>query len=95
MAAAAAAGSGAPVIGRPTTIQSALAAIAWPELRNSLASAEFYGVQGVYSVPAWPFRGLIVAGSAAAALCYLLSIPGIVRRRSATTASEDPLGGGA
>lgn len=74
---------------------AALAAIAWPELRNSLAAAEFYGVQGVYSVPAWPFRGLIVAGSAAAALCYLLSIPGIVRRCSATTASEDPLGGGA
>lgn len=73
----------------------ALAIIAWPELRQSLASSEFYGVQGVYSVPAWPFRGLIVAGSAAAALCYLLTIPGILRRHGAVAAAEDPLGGGA
>lgn len=72
---------------------SALAMIAWPELQGSLASAEFYGVQGVYSVPAWPFRGLIVAGSAAAALCYLLSIPGILARHAAVPSSEDPLGG--
>lgn len=74
---------------------AALAAIAWPELRNSLATSEFYGVQGVYSVPAWPFRGLIVAGSAAAALCYLLTLPGILRRHGAVAAAEDPLGGGA
>ena len=74
---------------------SALAAISWPELRNSLAAAEFYGVQGVYSVPAWPFRGLIVAGSAAAALCYLLTIPGILRRHGAVASADDPLGGGA
>ncbi len=74
---------------------TALAAIAWPEFRNSWASGEFYGVQGVYSVPAWPFRGLIIAGSAAAALCYLLTIPGILRRRGQAGAAEDPLGGGA
>ena len=73
----------------------ALAAIAWPELRNSLAASEFYGVQGVYSVPAWPFRGLIVAGSAAASVCYLLTIPGILRRHGAVTTAGDPLGGGA
>lgn len=74
---------------------AALAAIAWPELRNSLSTGEFYGVQGVYSVPAWPFRGLIVAGSAAAALCYLLTIPGILRRHGAVASVDDPLGGGA
>lgn len=74
---------------------ASLAAIAWPEFVNSWASGEFYGVQGVYSVPAWPFRGLIVAGSAAAALCYLLTLPGIVRRHGAVAAAEDPLGGGA
>lgn len=78
-----------------TALFAALAAIAWPELRNSLASSEFYGVQGVYSVPAWPFRGLIVAGSAAAALCYLLTIPGLLRRHGAVVAADDPLGGGA
>ncbi len=70
---------------------AALAFIAWPELRQSLASSEFYGVPGVYSVPAWPFRGLIVGGSVAAALCYLLAIPGILRRHGQTHASADPL----
>jgi hypothetical protein len=74
---------------------AALAAMAWPEFRNSWASNEFYGVQGVYSVPAWPFRGLIIAGSAAAALCYLLTIPGILRQHGKTGPVDDPLGGGA
>ena len=69
----------------------ALALIAWPEFRSSWSSGEFYGVQGVYSVPAWPFRGLIVAGSLAAAVCYLLTIPGILRRHGSTGPAEDPL----
>ncbi len=73
---------------------AALAVIAWPELRQSLASNEFYGVQGVYSVPAWPFRGLIVAGSFAAAICYLLAVPGILRRHGQQTVAEDPLAAG-
>ena len=50
---------------------AALAAMAWPEFRNSWASSEFYGVQGVYSVPAWPFRGLIVLGGVAGGIAYL------------------------
>jgi TRAP-type mannitol/chloroaromatic compound transport system permease small subunit len=74
---------------------AALTAIALPEFRNSWASNEFYGVQGVYSVPAWPFRGLIIAGSVAAAVCYLLTIPGILRRHGQTGPVDDPLGGGA
>ena len=74
---------------------AALALIAWPEFMQSWTSGEFYGVQGVYSVPAWPFRGLIVAGSSAATVCYLLTIPGIVRRQGAVGPADDPLGGGA
>lgn len=74
---------------------AALAWMAWPEFSQSWSSGEFYGVQGVYSVPAWPFRGLLVAGSAAAALCYLLCIPGIVRRPPSMGAVENPPGGGA
>lgn len=73
---------------------AALAFIAWPELRQSWANNEFYGVQGVYSVPAWPFRALIVAGSFAAAVCYLLSIPGILRQHGQQTVAEDPLAAG-
>ena len=74
---------------------TALAWIGWSEFSNSWESNEFYGVQGVYSVPAWPFRGLLVAGSAAGALCYLLSIPGILKQPGSTSPADDPLGGGA
>lgn len=58
---------------------TALALIAWPELAESWRSAEFFGVQGVYTVPTWPFRALIVAGSLVAALAYLLQIPSLWR----------------
>ena len=74
------------------------AALAWiggSEFSNSWTSNEFYGVQGVYSVPAWPFRGLLVAGSTVGALCYLMSIPGILRQAGSTGPADDPLGGGA
>ncbi len=77
------------------TLFALLAMIALPEFNTSWGNNEFYGVQGVYSVPAWPFRGLVVAGSVAAALCYLLSVPGIIRRASAQSSAADPLGGGA
>lgn len=73
---------------------AALALIGWSEFSNSWTSNEFYGVQGVYSVPAWPFRALLVAGSAAGALCYLMSIPGILKRQGPTGTADDPLGGG-
>jgi TRAP-type mannitol/chloroaromatic compound transport system permease small subunit len=58
----------------------ALAIIAWPEFVSALQSAEFFGVQGVYTVPTWPFRLLIVLGSAFAALAYLACIPAVTRR---------------
>jgi len=58
----------------------ALAVISWPEFADSLGSHEYFGVQGVYMVPTWPFRGLIVVGSIAAALAYLTCIPGLLRR---------------
>lgn len=73
---------------------AALAWIGWSELSNSWTSNEFYGVQGVYSVQAWPFRGLLVAGSAVGALCYAMSIPGLLKNRGSTGPADDPLGGG-
>lgn len=57
----------------------ALAAISWPEFTAALQSAEFFGVQGVYTVPTWPFRLLIVVGSVFAALAYLACIPALLR----------------
>ena len=58
----------------------ALAVIAWPALTESVASREYFGVQGVFTVPEWPFRGLIVVGSAVAAVAYLLCIPSLLRQ---------------
>ncbi|MBL0917686.1 MAG: TRAP transporter small permease subunit [Hydrogenophaga sp.] len=62
-----------------TLLFVALAFIAWPELTQAWTTNEFFGVQGVYTVPTWPFRALIVAGSAVAAAAYLLQIPSLWR----------------
>ena len=43
----------------------------WDKALNAWAGGEFFGVQGVFTVPTWPFRGIIVLGSALAALAAL------------------------
>lgn len=58
---------------------AALAFIAWPELAQAWSGNEFFGVQGVYTAPTWPFRALIVGGSLVAAAAYLLQIPALWR----------------
>jgi TRAP-type mannitol/chloroaromatic compound transport system permease small subunit len=58
---------------------SALAYISWPSFIQSYESLEFFGVQGIYTIPTWPFKGLLVVGSVMASLAYLLNIPGILR----------------
>ena len=58
---------------------AALAVIGWPELLRSWRDSEYFGVQGVATMSAWPFRGLLVGGAAVAALAYLLAIPPLWR----------------
>lgn len=53
--------------------------IAWPEWMRAWDSNEFFGVQGVFTIPTWPFRGVIVMGAAMAALAYILCIPALLR----------------
>jgi TRAP-type C4-dicarboxylate transport system permease small subunit len=48
-----------------------IAQAAWPGMWNSLAAREFFGVQGIFTVPTWPFRALIVLGGVAGAAAYL------------------------
>jgi TRAP-type C4-dicarboxylate transport system permease small subunit len=60
----------------------ALAVIAWPEFTDAFQTTEYFGVQGVYTVPTWPFRLLIVVGSVFAAVAYLACIPALMRLRS-------------
>ncbi len=45
---------------------------AWPGVWTSLAAREFFGVQGLFTFPTWPFRALIVLGGAAGAIAYLM-----------------------
>ena len=35
-----------------------IAQAAWPGMWNSINLREFFGVQGLFTVPTWPFRGL-------------------------------------
>ena len=58
----------------------ALAYISWPEWQQSWGSNEYFGVQGVYMIPTWPFRGLLVIGSLMAALAYLLCLAALLKR---------------
>lgn len=48
-----------------------VAQAAWGPMWNSMALREFFGVQGLFTVPTWPFRGLIVLGGAAGTVAYL------------------------
>jgi TRAP-type C4-dicarboxylate transport system permease small subunit len=43
----------------------------WSKLPESWATAEFFGVQGVWTIPTWPFRGITVLGAALAVLAAL------------------------
>ena len=43
----------------------------WDKALNSWIGGEFFGVQGVFTIPTWPFRGIIVLGAALASLAAL------------------------
>ena len=40
----------------------------WPDLVSAWASNEFAGVEGIFTIPVWPIKLLIVAGSAVAGI---------------------------
>lgn len=43
----------------------------WPKLITSWTGAEYFGVQGVFTIPTYPFRAITVVGSAVATLASL------------------------
>lgn len=43
-------------------------------LQKSLASNEFYGVQGVFTFPTWPVRLMLVIGITASAIAFLVQM---------------------
>lgn len=60
---------------------AALAYISWPEWMQSWAGDEFFGVQGVFTLPTWPFRALMVIGSVMASVAYLMTVPDLLQRQ--------------
>jgi len=61
-------------------IMGFIARAGWEPMWNAMAAREFFGVQGTFTVATWPFRALIVAGSAAGLLGYLALILAELRR---------------
>jgi hypothetical protein len=57
-----------------------IAQAAWPGMWNSINLREFFGVQGLFTVPTWPFRGLIVLGGVAGGIAYLAVFAAELRR---------------
>jgi len=47
-----------------------IAASSWPDLRQAWLTADFFGVQGLFTIPTWPFWAITVIGSVAAAIAY-------------------------
>lgn len=45
---------------------------AWPNLLQTWTTSEFFGVQGVFTIPLWPFRAIMVGGAALAVLAALM-----------------------
>ena len=53
-----------------------LGLLAWSTvaiLQKDFGSGEFIGVRGIATLPTWPFRALILTGSAVAAVQFVLS----------------------
>ena len=46
----------------------------WPKFTSAWTTAEFFGVQGVWTIPTWPFRGITVLGAATATLAALYRV---------------------
>ena len=67
------------------TLLAALVLGSWPDLASAWATAEFAGVEGIFTVPVWPIKLLIVVGSGAAGLELLrqLARAGAAADRSA------------
>jgi TRAP-type C4-dicarboxylate transport system permease small subunit len=46
----------------------------WPQLLKAWSGAEFFGIQGVFTMPVWPMRLVVVLGAGLAAVQYALLV---------------------
>ena len=51
-----------------------IAYASWPPLLRAWNNNEFLGIEGVFTFPTWPMRGVVVLGSVMAALQYALLV---------------------
>lgn len=49
-----------------------IAMSAWPGLQSAFSGREFFGVQGLFTIPTWPVRAIIVLGAVVSAVVYLV-----------------------
>ncbi len=49
-----------------------IAYASWPAFVRSWANSEFLGIEGVFTFPTWPMRGVVILGATLAAVQYLL-----------------------
>ncbi len=52
----------------------------WGQFVDAWVTGQYIGVRGQFTMPTWPFRGLVVLGSGLALLACLSLIPANVRR---------------
>lgn len=61
---------------------------AWPDFIRAVRTAEFAGVEGLYTIPVWPIKMLVVAGAAVAAVESLRQLFGRLWRSAGAPSGE-------
>lgn len=62
------------------TLFALLITASWGQFVSAWESGQYFGVRGQFTMPTWPFRGLVVLGSGLALLSCLALIPANVRK---------------
>jgi TRAP-type C4-dicarboxylate transport system permease small subunit len=59
----------------------------WKPLADAYRAREFFGVQGLFTIPTWPIRAVIVFGALLAAVVYVAQAVAELRQATMKTAS--------
>ncbi|WP_439572929.1 TRAP transporter small permease [Phreatobacter sp.] len=57
----------------------------WKPLMDALRASEFFGVQGLFTIPTWPFRATIVFGATLSAIVFAVQIVAELRQAGAAS----------
>jgi TRAP-type C4-dicarboxylate transport system permease small subunit len=59
---------------------AAITYASWPEMIDAWRTGEYFGVRGIFIIPTLPFRAIIVIGSVAALISYLILAVRVARQ---------------